>query len=575
MPTIQFKGKNIIWNHHLSVPYHTLEEIEELHFQPEKADGNIIVEGDNLIALKALLPQYAGKVKCIFIDPPYNTGNDVDEGIGWTYSDNVNSPMIKNWIGKMVAYDDLTKHDKWLCMMAPRLKLLRDLLNRDGAIFLTIDDNEYANLKAIMDEIFGEENFVANVPWQARKSVQNDTDISVNHNYVLIYAKSRRQTDRRLKESNASKWYNLEGFVLRPLLLDKNKFSNPDNDKRGPWKADPFDAPNVRENLTYPIKNPNTGKEYWPPKGRCWRTEEKNFEKLIKDDRILFGKKGTSGPQLKVFWEDKKEYGSVDTSWWGEGSYDAYFAEGIDYETAMNWTNYGTTTNGSKLLQSLFNGEKVFNNPKPLELLLHIIRQSTFENDIILDSFAGSGTTMHAVNELNKEDGGNRKCILVQMTEESEQEPDKNIAKDITRERNKLAIEKYGYDTGFKYYRVGNAIDPDAMLDGELPNYAEFAKYVYYLGTGEHLAAVDKIDQSTHFVGTHGPKNFYLIYEQDFDTLSRLALNLHVAEEIIAHSQGKRIVVYAPACFLDNEYLEEKQIEYVSIPYNLFEKSAE
>ncbi len=233
-----------------------------------------------------------------------------------------------------------------------------------------------------------------------------------------------------------------------------------------------------------------------------------------------------------------------------------------------------STKTGTAELKSLF-GKEVFDFPKSTKLLKEIFNYALKENDIILDSFAGSGTTMHAVNELNTEDGGNRKCILVQMTEESEQEPNKNIAKDITRERNKLAIEKYGYDTGFKYYRVGNAIDPDAMLDGELPNYAEFAKYVYYLGTGEHLADAGKIEQATHFVGTHGPKNFYLIYEQDFDTLSRLALNLHIAEEIIAHSQGKRIVVYAPACFLDNEYLEEKQIEYVSIPYNLFEKSEE
>lgn len=136
MPTIQFKGKNIIWNHHLSVPYHSLEEVTDLHYQPEKADGNMIVEGDNLLALKALLPQYAGKVKCIYIDPPYNTGEDNGNGQGWVYNDNVNSPMIKAWLGKEVGEDDLTKHDKWLCMMTPRLKLLRSLLAEDGAIYI-------------------------------------------------------------------------------------------------------------------------------------------------------------------------------------------------------------------------------------------------------------------------------------------------------------------------------------------------------------------------------------------------------------------------------------------------------
>jgi adenine-specific DNA-methyltransferase len=371
MPTLQFKGRNIIWNHHLTVPYHTLDEVKELDVNPKKADGNILIEGDNLIALKALLPQYAGKVKCAFIDPPYNTGNDVEEGKSWVYSDNVNSPMIKEWLGKEVSRDDLTRHDKWLCMMAPRIKLLRELLEDSGAIFITIDDNEHANLKSLMDEIFGEENCVANVVWQARKSVQNDTDISVNHNYVLIYAKNRRQEERRLKQSNADKWAKMFGFVLKPLMLDKAKFQNPDNDPRGPWKADPFDAPGIRENLTYTIINPKTGEEYLPPKGRHWRTEEANYKLLKKNNRILFGKKGESGPQLKVFWEDKKDYGEVEISWWGDSSMDIFVEDGIDYESASEWTNYGTTTNGSKLLQYLFDSEKVFNNPKPIELLKH------------------------------------------------------------------------------------------------------------------------------------------------------------------------------------------------------------
>ncbi|NLH46817.1 MAG: site-specific DNA-methyltransferase [Acholeplasmataceae bacterium] len=461
----------------------------------------MIIEGDNLIALKALLPQFAGRIKCVFIDPPYNTGNDVEEGKSWVYSDNVNNPLIKEWLGKEVSRDDLTRHDKWLCMIVPRLKLLKELLHDDGAIFTAIDDNEYASLKMIMDEIFLEENFVATIVWQARKSVQNDTDISVNHNYILVYAKNRRQTDRRLKESNADKWYQIPGFAFRPLLLDKSKFSNPDNDPRGPWKADPFDAPGIRENLTYSIINPNTGKEYLPPKGRHWRTEEANYLKLLEEDRILFGKTGKSGPQLKVFWDDKKEYGEVETSWWGESSADIYLNEDFDIETVSEWTNYGTTTSGSKMLQFLFDSEKVFNNPKPVELVKHIIKQTTNKTDIILDSFAGSGTTMHAVMELNKEDGDNRRCIMVQMTEATEAEPDKNICKDITRERVKRSIDKCGYDAGFKYYRLGIPLDAETMLAGQLPTYRQFAKYVYYLCTGENLEAEDKINEEDYYVG--------------------------------------------------------------------------
>lgn len=573
MPTLQFKGRNIIWNHHLTVPYHTLDEVPALSFDPAKGEGNIIVEGDNLTALKALLPQYAGKINCIFIDPPYNTGNDVAEGIGWTYSDNVNSPVIQQWLNKEVGVDDLTKHDKWLCMITPRLKLLRDLLDDKGAIFIAIDDNEYANLKNIMNDIFGEENFVANIVWQARKSVQNDTDISVNHNYVLVFAKNRRQKDRRLKEANAEKWYKDEGFVLRPLTLDKNKFSNPDNDPRGMWKADPFDAPNVRENLTYAIVNPNTGKEYFPPKGRHWRTEEINYEKLLKEDRILFGKTGRSGPQLKVFWDDKKEYGEVDTSWWGEGSFDSYIDEDIDFETISEWTNYGTTTSGSQLLQKIFDGEKVFNNPKPLELLMHIIRQAANKDALILDSFAGSGTTGQAVLELNKEDGGNRKFILVQMTEATEAEPDKNIARDITAERIKRAIDKYELNSGFTYYKLGTAIDAETLLQGDLPTYEQFAKYVFYLCTGQHHSKPKEIKPKDYFVGNAGNTAIYLIYQQDFEKLTQLALNLSLAEKFRKASANKPVVVYAPACFLGEEYLQDFNIQFVSIPYNLFQKN--
>ena len=563
MPTIQFKGKNIIWNHHLSVPYHTLEEVEDLHFQPEKADGNIIVEGDNLIALKALLPQYAGKIKCIYIDPPYNTGNE-----GWVYNDNVNSPMIKEWLGNQVGSDDLTRHDKWLCMMTPRMQLLRDLLSNDGAIFISIDDNALSYLRNICDEIFGEHNFVAALPRITKKAGKTTGSIAKNNDYVVVYKRDENLELADIEIDDDS--YELEdeyvetrGKYKLTQTLDYGSIQySPSLDYEIEIDGHVFrpGGASLKEMEERQIRNP---KSDW-----CWRWSPKLYEFGLENGFVEV-KETRNGKRIytKTYLEAtiKKTNGE-------------YYVEQFKREkkpTTLEFIdNKYSNDNSRKEIEKIF-GHKAFDYSKPSVLVSELIKLSNYEDAIILDSFAGSGTTMHAVNELNKEDGGNRKCILVQMTEESEQEPDKNIAKDITRERNKLAIEKYGYDTGFKYYRVGNAIDPDAMLDGELPNYAEFAKYVYYLGTGEHLADVDKIDPTTHFVGTHGPKNFYLIYEQDFDTLSRLALNLHIAEEIIAHSQDKRIVVYAPACFLDNEYLEEKQIEYVSIPYNLFEKSEE
>lgn len=223
----------------------------------------------------------------------------------------------------------------------------------------------------------------------------------------------------------------------------------------------------------------------------------------------------------------------------------------------------------------MFDSKRNFPNPKPVSLLKYIIGLSTETNSnhIILDSFAGSGTTLDALMELNNEDGGNRSCILVQMPENSEAEPDKNICKDITRERVKRAIDKYGYDSGFKYYRLGIPLDAETMLAGQLPTYNQFAKYVYYLCTGENLEAENKIKEKDFYVGEYGKQAIYLVYKQDYETLTRLALNLTLAEKIKEQQPGKKRIVYAPSCFLDEEYLTDNQIEYVGIPYNLFQRN--
>ena len=210
-------------------------------------------------------------------------------------------------------------------------------------------------------------------------------------------------------------------------------------------------------------------------------------------------------------------------------------------------------------------------HPKPVVLIKELVTAATADADsIVLDSYAGSGTTMHAVMNLNKEDGGMRKCIMVQMTEATEQDPKKNICKDVTRERVKRAIEKYDYKSGFKYVRVGDSIDAETLLAGTLPTFKQFAKYVYYLCTGEYLQDENSIDEKTYFVGMHNKQAIYLIYKKNYDALTRLALNLDVAERIVKEQKGKKVIVYAPACFLDEEYLEAKHIEFVGIPYNLF-----
>ncbi|WP_198662322.1 site-specific DNA-methyltransferase, partial [Exiguobacterium sp. TNDT2] len=328
---------------------------------------NLYIEGDNLDVLKLLRETYLNRVKMIYIDPPYNTGND------FIYEDDFKEGT-EEFLKRDLQYDEqgnrLTSnfdsngrfHTDWLNMIYPRLRVARDLLTDDGVIFISIDDNEVKNIRAICDEVFGESNLVAQFPWQSRQSVQNDTDISKSHEYVIAYAKNRRKENRRLKESNASTWFREESFACLPLPLNKDNYDNQDNDPRGLWKADPFDAPNIRPNLTYAIKNPNTGEEYWPPKGRCWRTEEKSYEKLLKDNRIIFGKTGKSRPQLKVFYEEKKLFGSVDNTWW----------------TAEKC---GTSTQGTKELINIFEEFSPFDTPKPVKLIEKILKLVSLPNN--------------------------------------------------------------------------------------------------------------------------------------------------------------------------------------------------
>lgn len=557
MPTLQFKGKNIIWNHHLSVPYHTLEEVQELHFQPEKGNGNLIIEGDNLIALKALLPEYAGKVKCIYIDPPYNTGKEE-----WVYNDKVNSPLLTEWFKSVVGKEDMTKHDKWLCMMIPRLKLLKELLIKDGVIFISLDNNEAFNFKLIMDEIFQEENFLGVIVLQTATD-NNPTQISTEHEYMFCYSRDKdyqKNWDAKSKEADSiqTKYLELKSELndsveeiqtrLRAWIrenkanLEKTTHYNY-VDEKGVFY--PGNSSNTRDGgYTFDILHPITNNVCSKP-NFGYRWPETTFWKADSNGDVLWGSDENTIPKIK------KRLETVTAS-----------LKSIIYEDGRG---------ASKELEILFEKD-FFKNPKSPKILKKVFEFVTEENDIILDSFGGSGTTGQAVMQLNEDDGGNRKFILIQMTESSDAEPEKNICLQKTRRRIEKVIQEYNLNDGFKYFKVGTAIDPEQLLEGNLPTYEQFAKYIYYLGTGEHLAEAQNINAKNHFVGNHGAKAFYLIYEQDLETLTRLALNLSIAEEIVKNSPNKRRVIYAPACFLDSDYMEEKQIEFVSIPYNLFER---
>ena len=539
MPTLDFKGKSIIYSHHLTVPSRPLRVQVGKSLPPKgkkaSLDDNLVIHGDNLHALKALLPRYAGKVNCIYIDPPYNTGNEK-----WVYNDNVNSPMMQEWLkdNGPVDGEDMERHDKWLCMMWPRLQLLRELLAEDGVIFVSIDDNEQSHLRVMMNEIFEEENFVADFIWHHRKSSQNDIDISLSHNYILCYALHRSR------------------FSFNPSEVDEGKFSNPDNDPRGPWVADPMDAPHVRENLTYEIVNPNTGKSYWPPSERHWRFSKELFQKALDDNRILFGKTGKSKPQYKRFLSEARERGT---------------------NLFTIWSDVGTATHATKELQRIFQRKQSFSTPKPTDLLEKIIRASTDQNGIVLDSFAGSGTTAHAVLALNKEDGGNRKFILVEC---------EGYADKVTAERIRRVIKgvkgskdeslKAGLGGSFTYCAMGDEMSIESMLKGKnLPDYETLARHIFWTATGQ---SPDKIRPQAQrgedgFFCETDNRIFYLIYEPTLTFLrnSNSALNGDRAERIEKQVKAKKktAVVYATHKFIGQKELTQKGITFCGLPYQI------
>lgn len=373
---------------------------------------NILIKGDNLLALNSLKKLLStvsaeNKPKCIFIDPPYNTGKAFEN------------------------YDDNLEISCWLTMMRDRLVVLRELLHENGYIFVILDDNATFHCKLLMDEIFGKQNFLGDIVWQSRKSVSNDTFVSLSTNHILLYAKN--------KEENSKTDFKLEA--------DEEKFSNPDNDPRGKWVADPFDAPEIRANLTYKIKNPNTGEEFLPAPGRHWATEEKTYLKLLADKRILFGKKGTTKPQLKRFWSEAKEKGRTPTTLW----FDEIF-NSTPNETTL-WYDLPTTTNGTKDLEKLF-GKKVFDNPKPEGLIERVLRLATVEGDCVLDIFGGSGTTFAAAHKMK------RKWIGVEVGKHADTVIIERL-KFIIEGKDQTGITKSTNWAGggsFKYYHLGNSI---------------------------------------------------------------------------------------------------------------------
>jgi len=555
MPTLHFKGKTFVQNHHLAVKYHQLVPKKELSLTDKVSlHDNLIIQGDNLKALKALLPTYAGKVKCIYIDVPYNTGNE-----NWVYNDNVNSPMIQEWLGKAVDIEDLTRHDKWLCMMMPRLKLLRELLSEDGVIFISCDDNELANLRVLLNEIFGENNFYSQVIVRANSRGQTYNQIAKTHEYLIVYTKNPETELFELEKDSESNDLNLNdeigAFNIRELRNRNPKFGK-----------------HNRPNLFYPIYiNPKSEDK----DGFCLvsLTENKEFSEMVepfnsqmKESCWRWGKDKvtknvSSKPTTSNLVAKKKNDGSF-------GIYEKYRKTTFKPKSIWDDNSFLNETGTIELRE--LGLENQFDFPKPKSLVKQCIALATSEGDIVLDSFAGSGTTAQAVLELNEESGVERNFILVEM---------ESYANELTAERTRRVIKgvktaksellKKGTGGSFSYFELGDTIEMESLLRGKnLPSYTEFARYLFYTATGEEFNE-KAINEKTGFIGESKNYEAYLFYKADIDWLKKNALTLELCKSLPKFKNKQRLL-FAPAKYVDDHTLLDYRIDFCQLPYEIY-----
>lgn len=596
MTELNFKGKEFVYNHHLSVPVRPLEMQADKGIGDPSLDGNLIIQGDNLHALKALLPIYARKVDCIFIDPPYNTGNE-----GWAYNDKVNAPMIREWLASNpIGIDDGLRHDKWCAMMWPRLRLLHELLSERGSIWITLDDNEVQRAREMLDELFGETNFVATCVWQKVFSPKNTAQFfSEDHDYVLLYAKDKQ--------------------VWRPNMLERTtemeaRYSNPDNDPRGPWTSGDLSARNYYSEGTYSITTPKGRLIDGPPKGTYWRVSESNFKKMDTEGQIWWGVDGNNQPRIKRYLSEVKDGRIPQTLW--------------------KFEEVGHTQDAKKQLLRVMDfdaSDDVFVTPKPTELVRRVLDLATQENSVILDSFAGSGTTAHAVLEANKRDGGNRRFILVEMEDYADRLTAERVRRvingyafqgtqktELLREKlswskidkadklrdrvaaienlhghafdkisksvkddhlivtgeKKIAERAEGLGGGFTYCTLGDPVELDAILTGEtLPGWEALGRILFHMATSRPPEA-GAMDEGRFYLGRHAGIHVWLIYKPDLEWLKspEAALNLSFARSVSACAPDDRHIVFAPARHVSQKMLADQDlpVEFAPLPFALY-----
>ena len=583
MPTLEWIGKDKVVNHHQEVPYRVLERQYSYDEAGQRAEDNgsenMIIHGDNLVALKALLPRYEGKVKCIYIDPPYNTGNE-----GWVYNDNVNDPKIKKWLGEVVGKEgeDLSRHDKWLCMMYPRLKLLQRLLAEDGVIFISIDDNELYNLKSICDEIFGLSCFVSNISWQRTYSMRNDSQgIPAEIEHILVYSKKPMWIPSKLPRTEEM----------------NSKYKNPDNDPQGPWQNTTAFAPGgtTHQGMVYAIQHPFTGKMMYPTRDAHWRYQQEQMLEIMRGwcnyelkelddaheraavcgltpDKVRQGVKAivlsepldVSSQKAKKVYERGQWPRFYFTSGGKGGIRRKTYMESVGGKPATNYWPFsetGHTDEAKKDLLSIFGGKVTFDTPKPARLIERVLTIAASPDSIVLDSFAGSGTTAHAVLNMNKADDGNRKFILVEMMD---------YADSITAERVKRVIDGYGEGkkavegTGgnFSYYELGPVLLlPDGNLNEEVGP-QKIREYVYYMETKEPLPAEQPTDKP-YFMGLCRNTAYYFYYERESVT------TLDHAFLATIQTKAEGYTIYADLCAIPQETLRKYNITFKKIPRDI------
>lgn len=530
MPTLDWIGKNKVINHHLDVPFKVLEK--QYTYKDGKVvndfeSENKIIHGDNLEALKALLPEYEGRVKCIYIDPPYNTGNE-----DWVYNDNVNDPKIKKWLGEVVGQEgeDLTRHDKWLCMMYPRLKLLQKLLSDDGAIFISIDDNEQANLKLICDEIFGSSNFYGDIIWEKADSPKMDAKIfSQRFDHTLVYVNdSTKSIIKKIKTNIIPEHYNKKDengiYYLKPL----RKMGKNDSREDRPNLYYGIEAPDGT--IIYPIKKDGTDGN--------WRWSKEKYE----------------NEKYKIEWIKTSNGWSVNTK--------IYAADELEIppETIFFNKDVGSNRTAIAEIRKIFEEEKSFGTPKPTEFIKKLILLIADDDSIVLDSFAGSGTTAHSVLKLNKENSKRLKFILVEM---------EDYAESITAERVKRVIKGYGKDknktegTGgnFSYYELGPRLLLENGFINEEVSIDKIREYIWFTET--HSKITVNNNESEYFLGNNYGAAYWFYYQKDKATT--------LDTDFLNTIKGKyeQYIIYADICLLPKDFMQKNNIIFKKIPRDI------